>query len=225
MKSSVLKVLRKSRLPNKRPLFYYITDSRQLNGMSPAGCVRRALNWGVDFIQIREKELSERELYVLTRRIVVLTRNTSCRILLNGRADIALAAGADGVHLPSTGLQISDIRSWIPSNFMVGVSVHSLREIRQAEAQNADYILVGHVFSTKSKQGYGRSLGLDFLSKACRSTSVPIFGLGGMNPERINPVMQAGAVGVAGISLFQNPKEFSRLKIWKALQHSSPASI
>jgi thiamine-phosphate pyrophosphorylase len=211
MKLSASKVQRNN-FPDKRPLLYYITDCRRLNGVSVIRCVRRAVDWGVDFIQIREKELSERELYALTCRIVSLAQNTKCRVLVNGRADLALAAGADGVHLPSRGLSISDIRSWIPKNFIVGVSVHSLREIRDAEAQNADYILVGHVFPTQSKEGSGPSLGLDFLRKACKSTSVPIFGLGGMNPERIGPVMETGAVGIAGISLFQIPKEFARLR-------------
>jgi thiamine-phosphate pyrophosphorylase len=212
MKPFVSKTHQRELFSDKRPFFYYITDSRQLSGTSVVRCVRRALDWGVDFIQIREKDLSERELYTLTCRIVSLARDAKCRVLVNGRADVALAAGADGVHLSSTGLRISDIRSWIPKDFIVGVSVHSLREIREAEAQNADCILVGHVFATKSKEGYGPSLGLDFLRKACQSTSVPIFGLGGMNPERIDPVMQTGAVGIAGISLFQNPAEFVRLR-------------
>jgi thiamine-phosphate pyrophosphorylase len=211
MKLSASKA-RQNNFSDKRPLFYYITDSRQLNGISVIRCVRRALDWGVDFIQIREKELSERDLYELTCRIVSLARSTKCRVLVNGRADVALAAGADGVHLPSTGLSISDIRSWIPENFIAGVSVHSLREIRDAEAQNADYILVGHVFPTKSKEGYGPSLGLDFLRNACKSTNVPVLGLGGMNPERIDPVLKTGAVGIAGISLFQNSKEFAQLR-------------
>jgi thiamine-phosphate pyrophosphorylase len=212
MKQSVLKAPRRKLISDKSPLFYYITDSSQLNGVSILRCVRRALDWGADFIQIREKELSERGLYDLTCRVVSLARDTKCQVLVNGRADVALAAGADGVHLPSTGLRISDIRSWIPKNFLVGVSVHSLREIREAETQHADYILVGHVFPTKSKEGYGPSLGLDFLRKACKSTSVPILGLGGMNPERIDSVIKAGAAGIAGISLFQNPVEFARLR-------------
>jgi thiamine-phosphate pyrophosphorylase len=212
MKLSGSKAHRRELSSDKRPLFYYITDSQQLNGASIMRCIRRSLDWGVDFIQIREKELSERELYALTCRIVSLAQDTKCRVLVNGRADVALAAGADGVHLPSMGLRISDIRSWIPKDFIVGVSVHSLREIREAEAQNAYYILVGHVFPTKSKEGYGPSLGLDFLTKACRSTSVPIFGLGGMNPERIDPVLKTGAAGIAGISLFQNSAEFAKLR-------------
>jgi thiamine-phosphate pyrophosphorylase len=211
MKLSGSKV-RRNNFPDKRPLLYYITDSRQLNGASIIRCVRRALDWGVDFIQIREKHLSERELYILICRIVALAQNTKCRILVNGRADLALAAGADGVHLPSTGLMIKDIRTWIPRDFIVGVSVHSMREIRDAEVQNADYILVGHVFPTKSKEVYGTSLGLGFLAKACGSTSIPIFGLGGMNPERIDPVLKTGAVGIAGITLFQDPKEFAQLR-------------
>lgn len=211
MKLSASKV-RRNNFPEKRPLFYYITDSRQLKRVSIIQCVRRALDWGVDFIQIREKELSERKLYDLTCQVVSMAQNTECQVLVNGRADLALAAGANGVHLPSAGLRISDIRSWIPKDFIVGVSVHSMREIRDAEAQNADYILVGHLFPTKSKEEYGPSLGLDFLRKACKSTSVPILGLGGMNPERIDPVMETGAAGIAGISLFQNSKEFAQLR-------------
>jgi thiamine-phosphate pyrophosphorylase len=212
MKLYVSKARRNLLFPDKRPLFYYITDSRQLQGSSLFRCVRRALDWGVDFIQIREKDRSERNLYDLTCRVVAMTRNTTCRVLVNGRADVALAAGADGVHLPSYGLNLSDIRLWIPKGFLAGVSVHSLREIRAAEAQGVDYILVGHVFPTKSKEGYGASLGLEFLRKACRSTTVPIFGLGGMNPERIDPVMKTGATGIAGISLFQDSKEFAQLR-------------
>lgn len=166
----------------------------------------------MDFIQLREKDLNERNLFELTRRVVLMTRGTKCRILVNGRADIALAAGAHGVHLPSTGLKISDVRSWLPAGFCVGKSVHSIREIRSACAQNADYLLLGHVFTTESKAGYGPALGLDFLRKACSIASVPVLALGGMRPESIGPVVESGAAGIAGISLFQKTAEFNRLK-------------
>jgi thiamine-phosphate pyrophosphorylase len=200
---------------DRRPLFYYITGRRQLSGISLLACIRRALAWGVDFIQIREKDLPDRALFELACRVVSLARGTKCRVLVNGRADIALAAGAHGVHLPTAGLQIADIKPWLTRNFCIGVSVHTEREIRDACAQGADYLLLGHVFPTESKLGYGPSLGLDFLRRACLHASKPILGLGGIKPEYIAPVRDSGAAGVAGISLFQKKAEFARLKrLW-----------
>ena len=199
-------------LSGKSPLFYYITDRNQPAGISLVSCIRQALEWGVDFIQIREQDLTDRALYELTRRVVSLSGATKCRILVNGRADIALAAGAHGVHLPSTGIRISDVRPWLPNDFYIGVSVHSMREIRIACAEGADYILVGHLFPTRSKEGYGPPLGLKFLKKACSSVPTPIFGLGGVRPEFVGSVLEAGAAGVAGISLFQRSPDFRELK-------------
>ena len=166
--------------------------------------------------------LADRGLFELTRRIVGLAHGTGCKILVNGRADIALAAGAHGVHLPSNGLKISDIRPWLPKEFCVGISVHAMREIRAACDQKADYILLGHVFPTESKRGYGPNLGLKYLKKACLNSSVPVLGLGGMRPESIIPVLQAGAVGIAGISLFQKNGEFNRLKQQMASKAKKP---
>jgi thiamine-phosphate pyrophosphorylase len=190
--------------PAKRPLFYYITDRKRLQGRSLVACIRRAIDRGVDFIQIREKDLTDRALFDLTRIILAFARGTDCRVLVNGRADIALAAGADGAHLPSTGLQITDIRKWVPDDFLIGVSVHSMPEIRRACAQGADYILLGHIFPTESKAGHGAPLGLRRLRNACRVSSIPVLGLGGIKPELIDSVLNAGAAGIAGIGLFQD---------------------
>ena len=154
-------------------------------------------------MQIREKDLVDRELFELACRAVAMARGTDCRVLVNGRADIALAAGAHGVHLPSTGLEIRDIRKWLPRDFLVGVSVHTAPEIRRACAQGADYLLLGHIFPTESKRGFGPPLGLGRLKKVCSSVPVPVLGLGGIQPGLIDPVLAAGAAGVAGIGLFQ----------------------
>ena len=197
---------------------YYITDRRSQTVPGETTLLRRIrkiILRGIDFIQIREKDLSDRRLFDLTRRVVEIARETTrasrCRVLVNGRADIAVAAGADGVHLTSSGLMVSDIRAWIPKNFIVGVSVHTMREIRAACAGGVDYILLGHVFPTASKEGMGTALGVDFLRRACLGSSVPVLALGGITAERIPAVMQAGAAGVAGIGLFQNDEEFARL--------------
>lgn len=185
-------------------------------GISLLACIRRAVDWGVDFVQIREKDLSDRQLFEITRQAASLSRGTKCKVLVNGRADIALAAGVHGVHLPSMGLSASEIRAWIPDDFLVGVSVHSEREIADACSRNADYVLLGHVFPTASKRDYGPCLGLDFLQKVCSKASLPVLALGGIRPDLIGPALEKGASGVAGISLFQKRAEFNKLKKqWK----------
>jgi len=205
------KASQRTAFPDRRPLLYYITDRRQLTGISLIACMERAVEWGVDFIQIREKDLPDRKLFELTRKAVSLIRGTGCKVLVNGRADIAMAAGAQGVHLPSVGLRARDIREWLPDGFLVGESIHTLRELRRACDQNVDYVLLGHVFPTESKQKYGSPLGLDFLKKICANASLPVFALGGMKAESIEPVLETGAVGIAGIGLFQKRAEFSKL--------------
>jgi thiamine-phosphate pyrophosphorylase len=170
----------------------------------------------VDFIQIREKDLEDRALFDLIRIVLAFTRGTDCRVLVNGRADLALAAGADGVHLPSAGFQVADVRKWVPDDFLVGASVHTMTEIRRACAQGVDYLLLGHIFPTESKLGYGLPLGLRRLKNACRAASAPVFGLGGIKPGLIQSVLEAGAAGVAGIGLFQGkrfPACHSRLPV------------
>ena len=206
------------RFPSHRPLFYYITDRHSLAAPSEILLlrhVRKIISWEVDFIQIREKDMPDRRLFDLTRRIVEMSRETSCgeqcRVLVNGRADIAVAAGADGVHLTASSPEISAIRTWIPENFIVGVSVHTMREIRTACAGGADYVLVGHVFHTASKENMGAALGLDFLRRACIAASVPVLALGGIAADRVPFVIQAGAAGVAGISFFQKDDGFAHL--------------
>jgi thiamine-phosphate pyrophosphorylase len=196
--------LQKIPCPNRAPVFYYITDRLQLTGTPLTAYVKRAIAWGVDYIQIREKDLSDRALFELTCGIVALARKTKCKVLVNGRADIALAAGATGVHLPSTGLSISDVRSFFPRGMIIGMSVHSIREAKVACSMGADYLLLGHLFPTKSKLGIGPPLGLNYLRKLCSSVPLPVFGLGGIRPEAIQSVIDAGAIGVAGIGLFQN---------------------
>lgn len=196
----------------KRPLFYYITDRKQLAGISLIKCIQRAVDWGVDFVQIREKDLPDRQLFELTRRAVSLSCRTKCNILVNGRADIALAAGAQGVHLPSVGLKASEIRSWLPKGFLIGASVHTEKEIADARKQETDYVLLGHVFPTESKRAYGPSLGLHILRKVCSQAPLPVLALGGMRSDFIGPALEAGSAGVAGISLFQKKDEFDKLK-------------
>jgi thiamine-phosphate pyrophosphorylase len=199
--------------PASKPVFYYITDRQQLAGRPDLiHKIKRAIFCGVDFIQIREKDLPDKTLFELTCKAVSLARKSKSQIIVNGRADIALAAGAHGVHLPASALKISDLRPWLPDSFLIGASTHSSKEAHRAIAAGADYVLLGPIFSTESKAGFGPPLGLDRLRRACLSLQAPIFGLGGIRAESIRLVLEAGAIGIAGISLFQNDTEFAALK-------------
>lgn len=195
--------------PIERPLFCYITDRKTLAGLALLDCIERAILWGVDFVQIREKDLSDRALLELTQAALARALGTRCRVLVNGRIDIARAAGAHGVHLPSTGPGIEDLHPGLARGMIIGISAHSCRDVRRAEAQGAHYVLLGPVYPTESKLRYGPPMGLGRFRKICKDSSVAVFGLGGIQPETIRPILTAGAAGIAGISLFQ--KEIDRL--------------
>ena len=194
---------RTTAFPARRPVYYYVTDRHQLRPQNFRSRIRRLIDWGIDFIQLREKDLGDQELFLLTREVVALARTTSCRVLVNGRADVALAAGAQGVHLPSGGLRADDLRPWLPDGFLVGVSVHSESEAVRAWTSGADYVLAGPVFATPSKTGMGPPLGLVGFSEICRSIPLPVLGLGGIDAGTVKAVLDAGAAGVAAIRLFQ----------------------
>lgn len=166
-------------------------------------CVHRAVRWGVDFVQIREKDLDDRDLFDLAVRIVRAAAGTPCRVLVNGRVDVALAAGAHGVHLPGNGIDPVLLRPLLPPGFLMGVSTHSMREVRRATAAGADYLLFGPVFPTASKARYGPPLGLARLRRACAAVGVPVIALGGMRFDRLPQVLESGASGIAGITMFQ----------------------
>jgi thiamine-phosphate pyrophosphorylase len=194
--------------PSRRPLYYYITDRRALARTTLLACVRRQISHGVDIVQIREKDLSDRAILSLASRIGHAASGSATRVLLNGRADLAVVAGLHGVHLPSTGPDPHDIRCWTPPGFLIGVSVHSTAEALRAAASGADYLLLGHVFPTPSKADYDPPVGLETLREVCAAVDIPVFALGGVRPEHIVSILDNGAVGVAGIRLFQERIDF-----------------
>ncbi|MGD0309044.1 MAG: thiamine phosphate synthase [Acidobacteriota bacterium] len=201
----------------RRPVFYYITDRHQLPAQSIDALldrIRRALSLGVDFVQLREKDLPDAELLALTRATVRFAGGTKCRIIVNGRIDIALAGRAHGVHLPSSGITSADLKPHLPRNFIMGVSAHSRPQAQRAAAGGADYILLGPIFPTPSKLKYGKPLGLRRFGRICGALTLPVLGLGGIRPDRIAEVLDAGAIGIAGISLFQDELNLAAHNSW-----------
>jgi thiamine-phosphate pyrophosphorylase len=161
---------------------------------------------GIDLIQIREKQLTARALFELTERAVSIARSTSTKILVNDRADIAKGAGADGVHLTTQSLDATAIRRVFGDELVIGASTHSLIEVENARAAGADFVVFGPVFETVSKRQYGPPVGLEALGGVTR-TDFPVIALGGVSIDNAGHCFQAGAAGLAGISLFSNLPE------------------
>lgn len=181
-------------------LLYAITDRSQLK--TPLlDRIRALLQAGVDFLQIREKDLAGRELCELVEAALKLPNPRGTRILVNERADVALAAGAQGVHLPAHSISPQRIRRIAPPGFLIGVSCHSAEEVRQAEREGANLAVFGPVFDTPSKRAYGAPLGPQALERAAAGRRIPVLGLGGITLANFR---QCRAAGIAGISLFQN---------------------
>jgi thiamine-phosphate pyrophosphorylase len=158
---------------------------------------------GVDLVQLREKDMSGRDLAALASAAVGIARGTNTRIIINDRLDVAMAAEADGVHLGGQSAAPEIVRRHVGNDFLIGVSCHSMEEALKAEASGADYILFGPVFDTPSKRQYGPPVGLNKLSEVANRVKVPVLALGGITVERVRPCIEAGATGIAGIRLFQ----------------------
>jgi thiamine-phosphate diphosphorylase len=160
---------------------------------------------GATLIQVRERLLSDRDLVGFTRELVSRIGATGARVLVNDRLDLALAAGAHGVHLKSDGPGAADVRSLVPSGFIVGRSIHSEAEARVHTLDGGlDYLLFGTVFRSESKPEGHVPAGLDALSRACAATPVPVVAIGGIDVDRARDIARAGAAGIAAISLFAN---------------------
>ena len=194
-----------------RPILYLITRGATSEGTTPdAPEFARILNQisaavaaGINLIQIREKQLTTRVLFELVERASELTRETNTRLLVNDRADVAVGAGADGVHLTTQSLDAATIRKIFGQEFLIGASTHSLAEARAAQEQGADFIVFGPVFETQSKKRFGSPVGLEELSDVARDLGdFPVFALGGISATNAVDCFAAGAQGIAGIGLF-----------------------
>jgi thiamine-phosphate diphosphorylase len=192
------------------PVVHVITDRRRLAAVAAVedieGAlveqVRTAAHAGAHLVQIRERDLEGRALVELVARCVAAVAGTSTRLVVNERLDVAMAAGAHGVHLRATSFPAPRLRTMAPRGFVIGRSVHGIDELRTVAAEGGlDYLLVGPVYETTSKPGQSHT-GLATLRLAVESTTVPVLALGGLTLARVGEVMQAGAAGVAAIGLF-----------------------
>jgi len=217
-------------MQRQQPILCYVTDRSSLH-VAPEETRAEALlrkmevasAAGVDWIQLREKDLSGKECAALTREILRLVAhtpsNTSClpRVLVNDRLDVALAERAGGVHLGENSLPVEDARRLIaaaqppPQDFLVGVSCHSLEAVQSAARAGSDYVFFGPVFATPSKAAFGQPQGLSRLAQACQAVEIPVIAIGGITLENAAECLASGAAGIASISLFQDGGALSHL--------------
>jgi thiamine-phosphate pyrophosphorylase len=205
----------------KAPIICYVSDRKSLAEGDPGrgvlGRIRAATAAGVDWVQIREKDLSGRELLALARQAVASREAT--QVIVNDRVDVALAAGAAGVHLGRESLGAPEVVRWCRSgggnaraDFLVGVSCHSFEQAREAESAGASYIFFGPIFDTPSKRGMGEPQHLARLGEVCRGVAIPVLAIGGVTEENAEDCIRAGAAGIAAIRMFQDASDAAATK-------------
>ncbi len=178
---------------------YLVTDRTRTCGRRLLDVVEAALRGGVDAVQLRDKDLSARELFELACRLRGVCKRYGARLLINDRIDVALAAGADGVHLPVNSFLPADARRLLGPGALIGASSHSLAEAHAAAGDGADFVVFGPVFDTPSKRANGAPGGLEALWQVARAVAVPLLCIGGIDAERVESVCRQGVAGIAVI--------------------------
>jgi thiamine-phosphate pyrophosphorylase len=200
-------------LGTRRPILCLVTDRLSLARAIDPGAdptvllleqVSAAAEAGIDLVHVRERNLDAAALARLVRECVARTAGTPTKVVVNDRVDIAMVAGASGVHLRSDSMGADRVRAVAPGGFLLGRSVHSADDARSvADAGQVDYLVIGTVFPTPSKAGGHAVIGLSELERAARSSRVPVLAIGGVTAGTLPDVARAGAAGVAAIRLFQ----------------------
>jgi thiamine-phosphate pyrophosphorylase len=203
---------------HNHPIVCYVTDRQTLDSSSAipnlVAKMRRVIAAGVDWMHIREKDLTARELLDLTRAAILMAHEQTLvvhgatRIIVNDRLDVALAADAAGVHLGRNSVPARKVIRWLragnaPEDFLVGVSCHSIEEVREAEDAGASYAFFGPIFDTPSKRSFGPPQGIARLEEIYRSARIPVIAIGGVTEENGAECIRAGAAGIAAIRMFQ----------------------
>jgi thiamine-phosphate diphosphorylase len=185
------------------PVLCLVTDRARYGGdVHLLEAIGHAAVAGVELVQVREKDLEAGALYELVRRCVAAVAGTRTRILVNDRVDVALAAGAHGVHLPADSVPAVRLRALAPRGFLIGRSVHAAYDATRAAADRAtDYLIAGTVFPSASKPAV-EAAGVETLRSITRAVPLPVLAIGGITVERMGSIRQAGAAGCAAIGLF-----------------------
>ena len=197
-------------MPSPNFDLYLVTDRLHTAGRDLLWVLEQALDGGVRAIQLREKDLSGQELFMLAEKTRQLCQRYKAALLINDRLDVALAVDAAGVQLGKISLPLPDARALLGTNRLIGASVHSLEEAQRAESGGADFIVFGPVYFTPSKAVFGPPQGVPALKKIVEIARLPVYAIGGIKAENIPELRSAGVERVALISAIleaPQPKE------------------
>jgi thiamine-phosphate pyrophosphorylase len=186
-------------MPRLESRLLVVTDRHQTGGKPLVSVLQQVLAAGTPAIQLRERDLPVRDLLALARDLRALTASRGSQLVINDRIDVALTLDGVGVHLRSDSLPLSVARRLLGTQRLLGISAHSSEEVVKAEQEGADYVVLGPIYETASKQPFGPPLGLSVLESACRRVKVPVLGIGGITVARARDVRRTGAFGVAVI--------------------------
>jgi thiamine-phosphate pyrophosphorylase len=187
-------------MPQFESRLLVVTDRQQTRGRTLLSLLEHIVRAGTPAIQLRERDLSSRDLLMLARDVQWLTRSGGSALVINDRIDIALVMDGVGVHLRGDSLPVSVARRVLGPNRLLGISTHSVDEVIRAESEGADYAVFGPIYSTPSKRQYGAPRGLRELEDVCRKVRIPVLGIGGITATRAAEVRRAGAFGIAVIT-------------------------
>jgi thiamine-phosphate pyrophosphorylase len=187
-------------MPTLSSRLLVVTDRHQTNGRPLVPLLQRVLTVGAPAIQLRERDLPAKELVTLAREVQAVMASRRSQLLINDRVDVALTLEGVGVHLRSDSLPVSVARQLLGAQRLLGISVHAVEEAVRVESQGVDYIVLGPIYETPTKQMFGPPLGIQTLEKACRLVRIPIIGIGGVTAARVPEMRCAGAFGVAVIT-------------------------
>ena len=185
--------------------FYFITD-RKLSTKNDLDAVSEAISGGAALVQYREKDLTTKEMMEKAKEIRVITGGRAL-LIINDRVDIALAVGADGVHLGIDDMSIEDARALLGRKKIIGATVHDVEEAVDAEAQGADYVGVSPIFATTTKKDAGVPSGPELIKEIKESVDIPVAAIGGISEKNVDSVIEAGADMVCAISATVTKKD------------------
>jgi thiamine-phosphate pyrophosphorylase len=189
---------------------YVITDEGLSKGLSHVEIASRAIAGGADAIQLRDKTMSGKDMLLAALKLRAITKNAGVVFIVNDRLDVALLSGADGVHLGQDDLPAKYVRTIVPEGFILGVSARNIEEAVLAEQDGADYIGLGPICNTSSKDDAGDGCGFDVIAEVKKRVSIPVIAIGGLGPGNAEKAIKAGADGLAVISAVVGQDDVAR---------------